>query len=151
MKNKEKFANKIIEIACGGDGVAVNKETREVLPCCPDGIKCSECLFLDKESRNCSSKKVKIWAESEYIESSIKLKKGDIVKHKYYSDRNPLKYQVVFSTYSGKGANTIDYMGDTNSYDYAKDDFEIVGHMKEYDDFMEALENLTEYKEDETK
>ena len=61
MKNKEKFAKDIIEIAATGTFVAIcNGVLRECR-----GLCCSQCDFYS--DRGCDEK-IKEWAESEYIE-----------------------------------------------------------------------------------
>lgn len=61
MKNKEKFAKEIIEIAITGTSVAMcNGVLRECR-----GLYCSQCDFYS--DRECDEK-IKEWAESEYIE-----------------------------------------------------------------------------------
>ena len=65
----------------------------------------------------------------------------------YQSDWNPYKYQMVVGRFGGKGTTTIDYMGKTHRFDKAKEHMEVVGHLKEYDDYMNALRQLSEYKE----
>ena len=62
MKNKEKFAKEILEIACDGSDIAVDKATGKPVHC--EDIKCSACMFNGKI---CSTA-LKEWAESEYIE-----------------------------------------------------------------------------------
>ena len=64
MKNKEKFAKEIMNIACSGSRIAVMKRSGRIVPC--DGILCSVCLF----SSDCR-KNIKDWAESEYIEKPV--------------------------------------------------------------------------------
>lgn len=44
MKNKEKDAKEIVEIACDGYRVAVDKRTDKIVSC--KDISCSKCLFL---------------------------------------------------------------------------------------------------------
>lgn len=62
MKNKEKFAKEIVEIACSGSKLALcNGEIRA----CKD-LTCSECEFCGKGVA-CDLKR-KAWAESEYVE-----------------------------------------------------------------------------------
>lgn len=62
MKNKEKFAKEIIEVACSGSKLALcNGEIRA----CKD-LTCSECEFCSRVVP-CDSKR-KAWAESEYVE-----------------------------------------------------------------------------------
>lgn len=64
MKNKEKYAKEIVEIACNGSRIAVMKGSCRIVPC--DSIICNVCLFSD----NCG-KNIKDWAESEYIEKLV--------------------------------------------------------------------------------
>lgn len=82
MKNKEKYAKEIVDIACSGDSIAVKNNK---LTCCRC-LDCSECLF--NCSHNCREQ-VKKWAESEYIEKSV-ISKRDIVILDYF--RSNLKY-----------------------------------------------------------
>lgn len=68
MKNKEKYASEIIEIACSGGSIAVTKEGEHVVRC--GNIACSECLFVPLDCE-----KIREWAESEYIEKPVISKK----------------------------------------------------------------------------
>lgn len=68
MKNKEKYAKEIMNIACSGSRIAVMKRSGRIVPC--DGILCSVCLF----SSDCR-KNIKDWSESEYIEKPVISKK----------------------------------------------------------------------------
>lgn len=43
MTNREKFAEKILDIACSGDRLAVNKATLEPIVC--NSLECRDCLF----------------------------------------------------------------------------------------------------------
>lgn len=70
MKNKEKYAKEIFEIACSGKEIAVNKISGKVTVCTE--IDCNNCLF----SEICSPNAIKEWAESEYIEP-VKISKRD--------------------------------------------------------------------------
>ena len=70
MKNKEKFAKEIIEIACDWYNIAINKNTGKPEKCCLS-FNCTECLF-SRDSGSCnSSEKIREWAESEYIEKPV--------------------------------------------------------------------------------
>ena len=64
MKNKDKFKEKIWEIACAGDYLALNKETNELCPC--SALTCSNCDFASGDG-GCSEKAMQ-WCESEYME-----------------------------------------------------------------------------------
>ena len=65
MKNKEKYAKEILEIACEGHKIAFNEKTNKLSQCaCTD---CADCLFkigtCDENARN--------WCESEYVEPPV--------------------------------------------------------------------------------
>lgn len=66
MKNREKFAKEILDIACKGGTIAVTKDNKVV--CCDD-IACEQCLFniYDNEC-SCDDNDIERWAESEYVE-----------------------------------------------------------------------------------
>lgn len=70
MKNKEKYAKEIMDIACSGNRIAVMKGSGRIVPC--DGVLCSVCLFCS--SIDCR-KNIKDWSESEYIEKPVISKK----------------------------------------------------------------------------
>ena len=65
MKNKEKYAKEILEIACSGNSLAFDKTTNKVVPC--KGLQCSDCLFY----HHCFGKEIKEWCESEYVEPPV--------------------------------------------------------------------------------
>lgn len=81
MKNKEKFAERIIEIACNGDTFALT-EFGKIIPC--SEICCSNCMF-NPDTLDCAEK-TKEWAESEYIEP-VKISKRDRAFLDYIKDR----------------------------------------------------------------
>lgn len=62
MKNKEKFAKEIVEIACSGEKLAVSSG---VIRKCY-GLSCYKCSFY-RDGIECDEMR-KTWAESEYIE-----------------------------------------------------------------------------------
>ena len=68
MLNKEKFAKKIVEIACERQGIAVVKGK---LTTCHDMIDCKECIFYDNNNRKCNNGAIKEWANSEYVEPPV--------------------------------------------------------------------------------
>lgn len=68
MKNKEKFAKEIFDIACRGDSIAITIANNEIVPC--GSIECGKCIFKVKEYEECSDK-IKKWCESEYIEDLL--------------------------------------------------------------------------------
>lgn len=81
MKNKEKYAKEIIEVACSGGSIAVTKECRRIASC--GSTFCNKCLFY---ATNCKEK-IREWAESEYVEQPVISKKDmaflDYLKEEY--------------------------------------------------------------------
>lgn len=90
MKNKEKYSKKIVELACDGNCIAVDKNSGKVKPCCYSS--CSNCLFDDSHYRDsdCDRTRRK-WAESEYNEKSV-INKRDRAFLEYLGE--DLKYIV---------------------------------------------------------
>lgn len=82
MKNKEKYAKEIMDIACSGNRIAVTKEKGYIIPC--NCVICSVCLFCG--SIDCR-KNIKDWLESEYVEKPVISKKDraflDYLKEEY--------------------------------------------------------------------
>lgn len=68
MKNKEKYAKEIVEIACDGHDIAVNKNTGKPESC--KFLNCNECLFSGHGNQSCNDV-TREWAESEYIEKPV--------------------------------------------------------------------------------
>ena len=67
MKNKEKYAKEIVEIACNGASLAVNKETLKPMSCSSDNcIICNSCT-----DNGCDDNELRKWAESEYTEKPV--------------------------------------------------------------------------------
>lgn len=67
MTNREKFAEQILDIACGGSKIAVNKATLELTSCYK--LACKNCLFSfgNVDCRDA----IKKWANSEYVEPPV--------------------------------------------------------------------------------
>lgn len=70
MKNKEKYAEEIIEIACNGSSIAVERKSGCIMQC--SGMNCADCLFSGKED---CCEAIRRWSESEYIEKPVINKK----------------------------------------------------------------------------
>ena len=68
MTNREKFAEQILDIACGGGRLAVSKATLEPTAC--RGLECRDCLLYARGFDDCRDKVGK-WANSEYVEPPI--------------------------------------------------------------------------------
>lgn len=65
MKNREKFAKEILDIACKGDSFSVTKSGK--ITFC-DRFKCDMCKFNDSTGeKSCRTKRYE-WSESEYVE-----------------------------------------------------------------------------------
>ena len=81
MKNKEKYAKEILEVACSGDSIAIIKESGRIVPC--NGTICGLCLF---HGCDCEEN-TREWAESEYIEKPVISKRDrtflDYIKEEY--------------------------------------------------------------------
>lgn len=81
MKNKEKYAKEIVEIACNRGLIAIEKRTGKLRPCIE--LPCSDCMF--GKIWNCAEATRK-WAESEYIEP-VKISKRDRALLEYIKDK----------------------------------------------------------------
>lgn len=81
MKDKEKYAKEIIEIACKYG--AVNERTGELKGC--SEIICEHCLFRKRGISRCKEK-MKAWLESEYTEKPV-ISKRDRIFLEYLRDR----------------------------------------------------------------
>ena len=78
------------------------------------------------------------------------MKHGDIVINKWAGIRNPnrcLMYVGKSTTKQGKMYDCIAY--DAKKVKFFQDDarLEVIGHMNEFDSFMDALKRLAEYDE----
>ena len=103
MKNREKFAKEILDIACNGRSIAVTKDNKVV--CCSD-ISCESCMF-DSCGKHIGRSRVYIdrlreWTESEYVEkftiTSREKKFLDLIKEKYtYIARDKDGLLVVYT------------------------------------------------------
>ena len=96
MKNKEKYAKEILDIACSGNSIAVIRESGRIASC--GDTRCTECLF---KSDKCKER-VREWAESEYIEKLV-ISKRDRAFLEYpngkfkYIARDKTGYLYVYS------------------------------------------------------
>lgn len=94
MKNKEKYAKEILNIACSGDSIAVMKKSGRVVSC--NGTKCSLCLFCGYDCNDCNENTRK-WAESECIEKPV-ISKMDRAFLEYLKG----KYEYIARDKTGK-------------------------------------------------
>lgn len=68
MKNKEKFAKEIVEIAITGDAFGLNKCNNSLTAC--SFLRCLDCAFMGDDTGNCDIH-TEQWAEAEYVESKV--------------------------------------------------------------------------------
>lgn len=68
MKNKEKFAKEIVEVAIKNDLVSVDKQTGKFLSCLE--ADCEKCLFYQPSPLTCKEM-FSSWANAEYKEPRI--------------------------------------------------------------------------------
>ena len=65
MKNKEKYAKEIIELAVSRVGIAMDMDMK---PVSCESLRCdSECMLYDHKRRNCINHRLQEWAEQEYV------------------------------------------------------------------------------------
>lgn len=71
MTNREKYAKELLNVACTGKKIAIDKRTMQIRSCA--WFECVHCLL--NEGDDCGAK-LSEWAESEYIEQP-KISKKD--------------------------------------------------------------------------
>lgn len=75
MTNREKLAEQILDIACSGNSLAVNKTTLEPIACYE--LDCKDCLFNTYSCDYCGDKTEKR-ANSEYVEPPVDWSKVEV-------------------------------------------------------------------------
>ena len=110
MKNKEKYAKEIMEIACSGKCFGMDKNTSEIVPC--SCIRCRDCVFNCEsdgaEDIDCSETR-REWAESEYVKKTVISKKdmeflNYLIDYKYMA-RNKNGILHAYTTIPIKSSN----------------------------------------------
>lgn len=71
MKNRDKYAEELLNVACASEKIAIDKRTMQIRSCA--WFECVHCLL--NEGDDCGAKLAE-WAESEYIEPA-KISKKD--------------------------------------------------------------------------
>ena len=66
MKNREKYLEELLNVACTGKKIAIDKRTMQIRSC--EGLSCGHCLFSG--CGDCDMKLAE-WTESEYIENPV--------------------------------------------------------------------------------
>lgn len=141
MKNREKFAKEILNIACNGRIMAVTKDNEVV--CC-DNINCESCMFesLVGRSQACSDQ-LREWSESEYVEkltitSREKNFLGSLLSNFKYIARD--SNDALYIYYNKPKRNSMDnWIVDDNNYYYVSREMNV-----EDDDLM--AENIEDAK-----
>lgn len=104
MKNKEKFAKEIIDVACSGNCFGLTRCTNKILPC--KCISCIHCVF--NGDTDCDEIK-REWAESEYVKKPVISKKdmeflNYLIDYKYMvRNKNGILY--AYTTIPIKSSN----------------------------------------------
>lgn len=137
MKNKERFAKEIAELACNEPNIAVSKATGNPIDC--NIIKCDCCALykggIYNDDTCCGA--LKKWAESEYIEKTVISKKDraflDCLKNRWkYMARDGLSDAVyVFSEIPKKDEFGYSYTGEVRR---ASTDFNVDFPMVKWED-----------------
>ena len=122
MKNREKFAEQIIDIALQRDEIAVNLTSGE--PCACEKTRCSEWLF--SESNKDCEVLLKEWAEKEYEEPSVDWSKVPVDTPIYvrrsedeqWKKRHFAKYENGIVNAWSEGATSWSAYGSDNIIDW---------------------------------
>lgn len=104
MKNKEKYAKEIAELACDGNRIAIVRQTGEFRSCYE--TQCRECLFHSDTER--CKEKAREWAEAEYIEKPVISKRdrvflGYLKKEYKYIARDDKGWLYAYCVKPSKG------------------------------------------------
>lgn len=128
MTNREKYAEQILDIACGGNAFAVNKETEEVIAC--NTIDCTHCKF-NYTHIICHRARAR-WCNAEYIEPQIDWSKVPVdtpilvkdIKNDEWRHRHFAKFEdgVVYAWRAGCTSWSKSYYDEDDylSWKYAK-------------------------------
>ena len=126
MTNREKYAERILDIACSGTRIAVKKNVMEPVPC--SDISCKYCYLRLKKGSRCDDA-CKEWCELEYEEPSIDWSKIPVdtpilVKNNHDDEwlrRHFAKFEdgVVYAWDDGKTSWSLSSLGKVD-WKYAK-------------------------------
>lgn len=116
MLNKEVYKDKIMEIACNGESLALDRNTNELTSC--SSLSCSDCVFSTRYGGEACSDRVKAWANSQYV---------PVIDWSNLPVNTPLRMTLKTDSsiayirhYAGKcnGGRFYVYGGGTTSYTY---------------------------------
>lgn len=99
MLNKEKYEKEILEIACGGDSIALTL-TDNLVSC--NELACSCCKFNDEDHIGCREA-AKDWCNSEYKEPEIDWSQVPIDTPIYVNLPDGWKPRYFYMHYSDEG------------------------------------------------
>ena len=127
MTNREKFAEKILDIACGGSKIAVSKATLEPTAC--RKLACGECLFNTHGYGHCRGEAGK-WANSEYVEPPVDWSKVAVdtpilvrnSEEEVWEKRHFAKYEngIVYAWSAGSTSWSARMSNDITDWKFAK-------------------------------
>lgn len=81
MKNKEKFADILLDLLVENERVAIGKETGKPCACC--NSRCDNCL---RKTDGCTEKALREWLEEEYEEPKVDWSKVPVDAKVYVRD-----------------------------------------------------------------
>ena len=133
MKNREKFAKEILDIACKGNHFGVTK-AGEIISCIE--TDCTECLFNDYYDCDISLER---WAESEYVEkpaitSREKAFLNSLIFTCKYIARDSNDALYVYCNKPRRNSMNKSWITDDNFYYVSRDMYGNVFDFIKYDD-----------------
>lgn len=128
MTNREKYAERILDIAVTGHPFAINRNG-EVNSC--GKVPCDECIFRKNKVTDIScGEKIKEWSEQEYVESPVDWSKVPVdtkilvrdSETGQWSRRHFARYEKnsVFSWRNGCTSYSVAGYDDVTDWKYAK-------------------------------
>lgn len=127
MTNREKYAERILDIAVTGHSIAVDKKGN-LYKCCE--LQCAECIFGDLGDCRSCYERVKKWSEQEYVEPPVDWSKVPVdtkilvrdSETGQWSRRHFARYEknIVFSWRNGCTSYSVAGYDDVTDWKYAK-------------------------------
>lgn len=128
MTNREKYAERILDIAVTGHSIAVDK--RGNFYKCSD-LECEDCIFSRVEQDNCyCGEKIKKWSEQEYVEPPVNWSKVPVdtkilvrdSEDGWWEKRHFARYKnnIVFAWDRGCTSYSADGYYNVSTWKYAK-------------------------------
>ena len=101
MKNREKFENEIMDIACVGHSIAFDKKANKLTRC--QDVSCNNCGFSSLGSSGTCRDKIKEWCESEYEEPEVDWSKVPVDTPVLVRDSIPYTWKRRYFAYYKDG------------------------------------------------